>query len=85
MTCTRCCGLMVKDNLMDFDGTSGHMWMNAMRCMNCGHLQDPVMEQNRRTLRTAQPAPVLVAVGGEDDYHDEEVHLGIESIVAEAA
>ena len=45
MSCSRCCGLMVKDNLMDFDGTSGHMWMSAMRCMNCGHVHDPVNVQ----------------------------------------
>ncbi len=74
MSCSRCCGLMVKDNLMDFDGTSGHMWVSAMRCMNCGHVHDPVMEQNRRS-----------PVGDEADYHDDEVHLGIESIVAQAA
>ena len=85
MSCSRCCGLMVKDNLMGFDGTSGHMWMSAMRCMNCGHVHDPVMEQNRRTMRTKPVPPVLVTVGGEADYDDEEVHLGIESIVAEAA
>lgn len=83
MSCTRCCGLMVKDNLMDFDGTSGHTWMSAMRCMNCGHVHDPVMEQNRRAALARRPA--LVAVGCEADYDDDEVHLGIESIVAEAA
>jgi hypothetical protein len=76
---------MVKDNLMDFDGTYGHMWMSAMRCMNCGHVHDPVMEQNRRNAQAARPTPVLVAVGDEADYHDDEVHLGIESIVAQAA
>ena len=76
---------MVKDNLMDFDGTSGHNWMSTMRCMNCGHVHDPVMEQNRRTAQARRPTMALVAVGGEADYDDDEVHLGIESIVAEAA
>ncbi|MCC6141835.1 MAG: hypothetical protein IT389_14590 [Nitrospira sp.] len=85
MSCSRCCGLMVADNLMDFDGTSGHMWACALRCMNCGHLHDPVIEQNRRRMQASRLAPVLVAVGDDADYHDDEVHLGIESIVAQAA
>ncbi len=53
--------------------------------MNCGHVHDPVMEQNRRSMQAPRPTPVLVAVGDEADYHDDEVHLGIESIVAQAA
>ncbi len=85
MSCSRCCGLMVTDNLMDFDGTAGHMWVRVLRCMNCGHLQDPIMEQNRRNMPAPRPIPVLVAVGDDADYHDDEVHLGIESIVAQAA
>lgn len=85
MSCSRCSGLMVNDNLMDFEGTSGHMWMRAMRCMNCGHVHDPVMEENRRAAQARRPTPVLVAAGDEADYHDDEVHLGIESIVAQAA
>lgn len=84
MTCSRCCGLMVKDNLMDFEGTSGHTWMSAMRCMNCGHMQDPIMEQNRRRAQAKRPTALLVAAGGETDY-DDDLHLGLESIVAKAA
>lgn len=59
--------------------------MSAMRCMNCGHVHDPVMEQNRRSAQAGRPTPVLVAAGGEADYGDDEVHLGVESMVADAA
>ena len=67
MNCTRCHGLMVKDHFMDFEGTHGHMWASAYRCMNCGNVHDSVIEQHRRmkqpqvvTLRTTQRSEELV-------------------------
>lgn len=81
MNCSRCSGLMVEDHFLDFEGTTGYMWMTGFRCMNCGHVYDPVIEQNRQ----AQREKVLVLPSGEPDYHDEEVHLGAESIIARAA
>ncbi|MBK9308534.1 MAG: hypothetical protein IPM58_15965 [Nitrospira sp.] len=51
MSCSRCQGLMIQDHLMDFDGTIGHMWANGYRCMNCGNVHDPVIEQHRRARR----------------------------------
>jgi len=53
MSCSRCQGLMIQDHLMDFDGTIGHMWANGYRCMNCGNVHDPVIEQHR-LVRTQQ-------------------------------
>ncbi|MGE0642501.1 MAG: hypothetical protein AB7P24_02395 [Nitrospira sp.] len=47
MSCSRCRGLMIQDHFMDFDGTIGHMWANGYRCMNCGNVHDPVIEQHR--------------------------------------
>lgn len=47
MSCSRCRGLMVREHFMDFDGTIGHMWANGYRCMNCGNVHDPVIEQHR--------------------------------------
>lgn len=81
MNCSRCSGLMVEDHFLDFEGTTGYMWMTGFRCMNCGHVYDPVIEQNRR----AQQDKVSVLPNGEPDYQDEEVHLGAESIIARAA
>jgi hypothetical protein len=81
MNCLRCRGLMVKDHFMDFEGPMGHMWMTGWRCMNCGHVYDPMIERNRQSAQ----AKVLVLPSGEPDYDDEEVHLGAESLTAHAA
>lgn len=81
MNCTRCKGLMVQDHFMDFEGTTGHMWTSSRRCMNCGHVHDTVIEQNR----LARQEKVLVLPTGEPDYQDEEVYLGRESYFERAA
>ena len=46
MTCARCQGLMVTDSFIDLHET-GHLWMKAWRCMNCGYVVDAVAAQNR--------------------------------------
>ncbi len=61
MNCSRCQGLMIEDHFMDYDGTFGHMWASGHRCMNCGNVHDPVIEQNRFTR--AQQTPALVGSG----------------------
>jgi hypothetical protein len=38
---------MVSDSFIDLQET-GHLWMTAWRCMNCGYVVDQVAEQNRR-------------------------------------
>ncbi len=68
MSCSRCQGLMVKEHFLDFDGTIGHMWANGFRCMNCGNVHDPVIEQHRR----ARPEPALAVSTTEFDYHEDE-------------
>ena len=47
MTCPRCHGLMVWDVCCDLAETQG-IWVQAIRCMNCGHMSDPTMEKNRQ-------------------------------------
>lgn len=73
MKCTRCQGLMIEDHFLDFEGTLGHMWTNAYRCMNCGNVHDSVIAQHR--LARPQPAPVLTGCTFDDeaDDHDEEI------------
>ena len=59
MKCTRCQGLMVSDSFIDLQET-GHLWMIAWRCMNCGYVVDQVAEQNRRlqaAVRTELTTP----------------------------
>jgi hypothetical protein len=38
---------MISDSFIDLEET-GHLWMKAWRCMNCGCIVDAVVEQNRR-------------------------------------
>ena len=81
MTCSRCCGLMVVDRLLDMESAFGEMWTTSLRCMNCGHIHDSVIAQNH----LARPEQVLVLSSGESDYQDDEVHLGAESVIRRAA
>lgn len=59
MTCMRCQGLMISDSFIDLEET-GHLWMKAWRCMNCGCIADAVVEQNRR-LQAAERVNAKVA------------------------
>lgn len=81
MKCTRCQGLMVQAQLFDMDGPYGHLWAMSSRCLNCGHVHDPVVEANRQP----QPMKAMLVSHGEPDYQDAEVHLGAESFLRRAA
>jgi hypothetical protein len=81
MNCSRCRGLMVEGHFLDFDGSFREMWATSWRCVNCGHVYDPVIEQNR----LAQQTKVVVLPSGEPDDQDDEVHLGAESFTKHAA
>jgi hypothetical protein len=48
MTCTRCQGYMAEDHFLDLMESAEDMWLAGWRCLNCGHVLDPVMERNRR-------------------------------------
>ena len=81
MHCLRCHGFMVEDQLLDMEGAYGQMWTTSLRCMNCGHIHDSVIEQNR----LVRQEKVLVFSSAEPDYQDDEVHLGVESFIRLAA
>jgi rubredoxin len=59
---------MAKDHFMDFEGTAGFTWMAGWRCLNCGHIHDPVIERNRR-----MPRPVLQVAAEDcaDEYQED--------------
>ena len=67
MNCSRCRGLMTRDHFMDFEGTAGFMWMAGWRCLNCGHIYDPVIERNRQ-----RPQPVVQTVPDEQPVQQHE-------------
>jgi hypothetical protein len=48
MTCQRCQGCMARDHFLDLHESGGEWWMEGWRCINCGHVFDPVVERNRR-------------------------------------
>lgn len=81
MNCSRCQGLMVQAQLLDFHGGYGSMWTTSLRCVNCGRIYDSVIEQNLR----AHQEKVSVTSNGEPDYQDDEVHLDAESFIKRAA
>ena len=47
MQCTRCQGLMVADDLLDMKESYLPMWMRGLRCIACGNIVDPLIDQNR--------------------------------------
>ncbi len=49
MSCSRCKGCMVEDFLLDMEDSSGPMWLQAWRCMNCGNVTESVLQRNRQT------------------------------------
>jgi len=56
MTCRRCQGCMARDHFLDLQESGGEWWMEGWRCINCGHVFDPVVEQNRRLHAAAMAA-----------------------------
>ena len=48
MTCERCGGLMVRENICDHEGTSSDFPTIGHRCLLCGDLVDAVILENRR-------------------------------------
>ena len=47
MRCTHCHGMMVVDHFVDLEDTSGHLWLRAWRCVNCGNVVEPGMLRRR--------------------------------------
>jgi len=71
---------MAKDYFLDFEGGYCEMWTTSWRCLNCGHVYDAVIEQNRLARQEK-----LVMCSSEPDYEDDKVHLGAESFIKKAA
>ncbi len=78
MTCRRCEGCMTRDHFLDLQESGGEWWMEGWRCINCGHVFDPIVEQNRRlhaaaiaaSTGTAPQAPQLLEINGEQQRLD---------------
>jgi uncharacterized Zn finger protein len=81
MNCSRCRGLMIEDQFLDMQSQYRQMWARSLRCVNCGHVHDSVIKQNR----PVRQEKVMALHSGEPDYQDDEVHLGAESIIRRVA
>ncbi len=81
MTCFRCNGCMVEDFLLDMEDSSGPMWLQAKRCMNCGNVAEKVLEHNRQTQGAALPPSISAAT----IPNGEHVHFGSEGMAHLAA
>lgn len=62
MKCARCLGFMVEDRFLVFEGPCREMSATSWRCVDCGRIDNAVVEENRR----ASEKKAL------------EVHLGVE-------
>jgi len=47
-SCSRCGGLMVIEQCFDIRDDTGHLDFMARRCVQCGEVIDPVIQQNRQ-------------------------------------
>ncbi len=65
MSCSRCNGHMIEDHLLDMEDSSGPMWLQAWRCMNCGNVFDHILHQNRLT-HDAKLHPSSISATGMD-------------------
>ncbi len=52
MSCSRCQGLMLEDQMIDMEGGYGEMWSRSWRCVNCGHRDDAVLRHHRQLQAT---------------------------------
>jgi hypothetical protein len=54
---------MARDHFLDLQESGGEWWLEGWRCINCGHVFDPVLEKNRRmhaaALAAVEVQPVL--------------------------
>ncbi|MBX9660337.1 MAG: hypothetical protein K2X00_17400 [Nitrospiraceae bacterium] len=48
MTCERCNGLMVREQICDLQGRSSSLCVDGYRCLLCGDLVDAMILDNRQ-------------------------------------
>ncbi len=68
MTCERCNGLMVREQICDLQGQSSSLCIDGYRCLLCGDLVDALIREHRKRsthssdsiVRTSPHRPPLV-------------------------
>ena len=46
MTLQHCRGCVARDHFLDMQESGGEWWLEGWRCINCGRVFDPVVEQD---------------------------------------
>jgi len=70
---------MARDHFLDLQESGGDWWLEGLRCINCGHVFDPVLERNRQlhaaALISANVQPPLSAepAAEEDSEHSSDL------------
>lgn len=54
MTCQRCRGLMVEEELRDWGGGRGPDCSDSWRCLVCGEIFDSVIRTNRSEMKKCE-------------------------------
>ena len=50
MTCERCKGLFIPVSFVGGDDACGAWEYDGLKCVNCGHITDPLFKKNRARL-----------------------------------
>ena len=57
MKCDRCNGFMVVEDCIDIKGGKDDYWIQAMRCVMCGNLMDPMIARHH-IMRPVEVLPL---------------------------
>lgn len=70
---------MARDHFLDLQESGGEWWLEGWRCINCGHVFDPVLERNRRQhaamLAAAEVQPALSLQPAVDEDSEDSIDL----------
>lgn len=66
---------MMEEHLLDMEGGFGEMWTTSLRCMNCGHVHDSVIEQHRvarqeQVVALASGKPDMLSIGARPVFRE---------------
>ncbi len=70
MNCPRCHGLMVSVTLEDAKSTLSREPIVGWRCVLCGEVCDPVIEENRKAEQKPLRRKLMPRVGGYPESND---------------
>jgi hypothetical protein len=67
---------MLVDHFMDLTDDTGHLWLRAWRCLNCGEVVEPGIV-SRRQVRRSRLKRLVERLEGKSPRRGEVVPLGV--------